>query len=216
MPMAAMHSPLMFQHVQAAPSSAASPNAAVIDVPTSTAALPEQPLTPEEQKAADTRLVFDRLLVDAAVRLTELENYRRGRSKTPVSLSAFRSLEIRLNQIADADPSNTQAREMARNMQMAQFQLLQPSVEVAAAADRQLYASAMSEKMQADGVKVTTSGRDSRVVRFTSPHMTRDMSRQLAAREKIPDQVRRLEFRSVIFSNGRRSWRYAVPRNRTR
>lgn len=176
----------------------------------------EIPQTAAEKKAAEDRLVFNRALVDAAVLLTDLENYRRGRSKKPVSLSAFRSLEIRLSAIAEADPSNTQARDMAKAMQMAQFQLLQPSVAVAAAADRELYASAMSEKMRDDGVTVSVSGPQERIVRFTSPHMTREMGQGLLQSAKIADQARRLEFSVVVFTNGRRSWRYDPGRNRYR
>lgn len=177
---------------------------------------PPPPLTPEQQKAADERLAFDRLLVDASVLMTNLENYRRGRSKTPVSLSAFRSLEIRLNAVAEADPANTQAREMANAMKMAQFEILAPSVEAAASASRQLYVQAMSEKMAADGIEVAIEGRSDRVVRFASPHMTRDMGLQLSQSAKIFDQARRLEFSRVVFSNGRRSWTYDLARGRYR
>lgn len=180
------------------------------------AAEPERPLTPEEQKAVDARLHFDRVLVDAAVLLTDFENYKRGKTRTPVSMSAFRNLEIQLNAIADADPSNDQARDMAKAMQMAQFEILQPSVAVADVASRQLFADAMSSKLQDQGVKVSIGGSGARVVRFVSRQMTREMGAQLGESAKIFESARRLQFDKVIFTNGRRSWTYSVARGRYR
>ena len=177
---------------------------------------PERPLTPEEQKAADVRLKFDRALVDAAVLLTDFENYKRGKSKTPISMSAFRNLEIELNAIADADPANDQARDMADKMQIAQFEILQPSVAAAGVASRQLYADRMSSKMSDQGIRVTVSGRGARVVRFVSRQMTREAGGQLLDSAKIAEQARRLQFDRVMFSNGRRSWTYRVESGRYR
>lgn len=178
--------------------------------------VPERPLTPEEMKAAETRLAFDRLLVDAAVLRTNLENYRRGKSKTPVSLSAFRSLEIRLKEIADADPANTQALDMSNAMKMAQFEILQPSVEIAAGASRQLYAHAMADQLKDDGVSVVVSGPGSRIVRFSSPNMVREMALKLSESARIIEQAKMLEFSRVVFTNGRRYWSYDVARGRFR
>lgn len=177
---------------------------------------PERPLTPEEQKAVEARLQFNRVLVDAAVLLTDFENYKRGKTRTPISMSAFRNLEIQLNAIADADPANDQARDMAKAMQMSQFEILQPSVAVADVASRQLYADAMSTKLQDQGVKVSVGGAGARVVRFVSPQMTREMGAQLAESAKIFDSARNLQFDRVIFTNGRRSWTYSVSRGRYR
>lgn len=187
--------------------------------PETTAAIPvqaEPKLTPEEEKAAATRLVFDRALVDAAVLNNEYESYRRGRSKKPVSLSAFRSLELRLAMIADADPANTQARDMANMMKMRQYEILQPSVEIAASANRMLYAHAMAERMRDDGTQVMVYGAGNNAVRFVSPHMTRQMAMQLSESAKIPEKARALQFQRVVFGNGRRSWTYDVTRNRLR
>lgn len=177
---------------------------------------PERPLTPDEIKAAEARLVFNRLLVDAAVLRTNLDNYRRGKSKTPVSLSAFRSLEIRLKEIADADPANTQARDMSNAMKMAQFEILQPSVEIAAGANRELYAFAMADQLKDEGVRVEVSGRGNRVVRFSSPQMVREMAIKLAESGRIFEQARSLEFSRVVFTNGRRYFTYDVARGRFR
>ena len=173
-------------------------------------------MTAEEKKAAATRLAFDRLLVDAAVLRTNLENYRRGKSKTPVSLSAFRSLEIRLKQFADADPSNTQARDMSNAMKMAQFEILQPSVEIAAGASRQLYALAMADQLKDEGVSVVVSGPGSRVIRFSSPQMVREMAVKLSESARIIEQATMLEFSRIVFTNGRRYWTYDVARRRFR
>lgn len=177
---------------------------------------PEHRLTLEEKKAAEVRLEFNRLLVDAAVLRTNLENYRRGRSKTPVSLSAFRSLEIRLKEIADADPANTQARDMSNAMKMAQFEILQPSVEIAAAANRQLYAQAMADQLKADGVTVSVSGPGNRVVRLSSPNMGREMALKLSESASIFEQAKILEFGRVVFTDGRRYLNYDVARGRFR
>jgi hypothetical protein len=187
-------------------------------VPETTATIPaEEPkLTPDEEKAAAARLVFDRALVDAAVLNNEYESFRRGRSKKPISLSAFRSLELRLTMIADADPANTQARDMANMMKMRQYEILQPSVEIAASANRLLYAHAMAERMRDDGTRVMVSGADNSAVRFMSPHMTRQMAMQLSASAKIPEKAKALQFQRVVFGNGRRSWTYDVRRNRLR
>lgn len=187
--------------------------------PETTATIPvqaEPKLTPEEEKAVGTRLVFDRALVDAAVLNSEYENYRRGKSKKPVSLSAFRSLELRLAMIADADPANTQARDMANMMKMRQYEILQPSVEIAASANRMLYAHAMAERMRDDGTQVMVYGAGNNAVRFISPHMTRQMAMQLSESAKIPEKARALQFQRVVFGNGRRSWTYDVTRNRLR
>jgi hypothetical protein len=177
---------------------------------------PERPLTPEEQKAAEERLKFDRLLVDAAVLLTDFENYKRGKSGTPLSLSAFRSLETQLKAIADADPSNTQALDMSNAMKMAQLEILQPSLEAAAGANRQLYGNAMMEQMAASGMKVRVSGREYRMISFMSPQMTKEMAIDLLQSAKISERARALEFGRVTFTNGRRHWTYDVPRGRFR
>ena len=177
---------------------------------------PERPLTPEEQKAVDARQHFDRVLVDAAVLLTDFENYKRGKTRTPISMSAFRNLEIELNAIADADPSNDQARDMAKQMQMAQFEILQPSVAVAAVASRQLYADRMSQSLQSQEVRAVVSGRGARVVRFMSRQMTRELGQNLLDSAKIADQARGLQFERVVFTNGRRSWTYNVESGRYR
>lgn len=177
---------------------------------------PERPLTPEEQKAVDARRHFDRVLVDAAVLLTDFENYKRGKTRTPISMSAFRNLEIELNAIADADPSNDQARDMAKQMQMAQFEILQPSVAVAAVASRQLYADKMSQNLQSQDVRAVVSGRGARVVRFMSRQMTRELGQNLLDSAKIADQARGLQFERVVFTNGRRSWTYNVETGRYR
>lgn len=211
-------------HVQAAESkiraqeaTATIPSQADMSEPvTSSPSAPAANQNPDDEKAAAARLAFDRALVDAAVLNTEYENFKRGRSKKPVSLSAFRSLELRLSTIADADPANTQARDMANMMKMRQYEILQPSVEIAASANRLLYAHAMAERMHDDGMKVVVSGRGNRSVRFTSPHMTRKMAMQLAESAKIPEKAKALQFRRVIFGNGRRSWTYDVARGRLR
>ena len=174
------------------------------------------PSNPEDEKAIEARLVFDRALVDAAVLNTEYENSRRGRSKKPISLSAFRSLELRLNTIADADPANTQARDMANLMKMRQYEILQPSVEIAASANRLLYAHAMADRMRDDGTRVVVSGAGNSAVRFISPHMTRKMAMQLSESAKIPEKAKALQFRRVSFGNGRRSWTYDLKRGRLR
>lgn len=191
----------------------------VAAVPETTAAIPAQAevkLTPEEEKAAATRLAFDRALVDASVLNNEYENYKRGKNKKPVSLSAFRSLELRLSMIADADPANTQARDMANMMKMRQYEILQPSVEIAASANRMLYAHAMAERMRDDGTQVMVYGAGNNAVRFVSPHMTRQMAMQLSESAKIPEKAQALQFQRVVFGNGRRSWIYDVTRNRLR
>lgn len=177
---------------------------------------PERPLTPEEQKAADARLQFDRVLVDAAVLLNEFDDYKRGKSKTPVSMSAFRNLEIQLNAIADRDPSNDQARDWAKKMQQAQFEILQPSVAVADVASRQLYADNMSVKLREQGVGVSVMGPGARIVAFVSPQMTKAMGAKLAESAKIYDQARRLQFEKVVFSNSRRGWMYDLRTGRYR
>ena len=187
--------------------------------PETTAAIPAQTepkLTAEEEKAAATRLAFDRALVDAAVLNNEYESYRRGRSRKPVSLSAFRSLELRLSMIADADSANTQARDMANMMKMRQYEILQPSVEIAASANRLLYAHAMAERMRDDGTQVVVYGAGNNAVRFVSPHMTRQMAMQLSESARIPEKAKALQFQRVVFGNGRRSWTYDVSRNRLR
>lgn len=209
------------QRIQAAePSPAPQTTPAVPPVstePTATPATePERPLTPEEQKAVDARQHFDRVLVDAAVLLTDFQNYKRGKTRTPISMSAFRNLEIELNAIADADPSNDQARDMAKQMQMAQFEILQPSVAVAAVASRQLYADKMSQSLKDQEVRAAVSGRGARVVRFMSRQMTRDMGQKLLDSAKIADQARELQFERVVFTNGRRSWTYNVESGRYR
>lgn len=183
---------------------------------TTSATEPERPLTPEEQKAVDARQRFDRVLVDAAVLLTDFENYKRGKTRTPISMSAFRNLEIELNAIADADPSNDQARDMAKQMQMVQFEILQPSVAVAAVASRQLYADKMSQSLSNQDVHAAVSGRGARVVRFMSRQMTREMGQRLLDSAKIADQARELQFARVVFTNGRRSWTYNVETGRYR
>jgi hypothetical protein len=174
------------------------------------------PLTPAEQKAADNKAALDALLAEASALKTNYESSRRSRNKTPVSLSAFRSMELRLQMAAAADPANTQAIDMANAMRMAQYEILQPSVQIAAIANRELYAHEMGKQMRDDGMRVTASGRGNSTVRFASPQMTRLMAMQLVETAKIPEQARALQFRRVVFSGGRRSWTYDVARGRLR
>ncbi len=174
------------------------------------------PLTPAEQKAADNKAALDALLAEATALKTNYESFRRGRSRTPVSLSAFRSMELRLQMAAAADPANTQALDMASAMRMIQYGILQPSVQIAAVANRELYAHEMGQQMQNDGMKVEATGRGNSTVRFISPQMTRQMAMQLVETAKIPEQARALQFRRVVFSSGRRSWTYNVARGRLR
>lgn len=185
-----------------------------------TASIPDQQTQTsalsDEEKAAETRLAFDRLLVDAAVLKTDYENFKRKRTRTPVSLSAFRSLELRLRAVAEADPSNTQAGEWADAMRMAQFEILGPSVRIAARANRELYAQEMARRMHDQGLKVSVAGAENSSVIFRSPHMTRQMAMRLAESAKIPERTRALQFRRVVFANGRRSWTYDVARGRLR
>jgi hypothetical protein len=178
---------------------------------------PDAPaLSPAEQKAAESKAAFDRLLAEATALKASYEDYKRGRNKTPVSLSAFRSLELRLMMAAAADPTNTQARELAGAMRMAQFEILRPSLQIAAIANRQLYAHEMAERMRDDGMKVEVSGSNNSSVRFVSPQMSKQMAVQLADTAKIPEQAKALQFSRVVFSNGRRSWTYNVRRERFR
>jgi hypothetical protein len=174
------------------------------------------PLSPAEQKAADNKAALDKLLAEAAGLKASYEDYKRGRSKTQVSLSAFRSLELRLQMAAAANPANGQANDMANMMRMMQYSILQPSVQIAAVANRQLYVHEMSERMRDDGMRVEASGRENNTVRFMSPHMSRQMAMQLIETAKIPDQAKALQFSRVVFSSGRRSWTYDVARGRLR
>lgn len=174
------------------------------------------PLSPAEQKAADNKAALDALLAEATALKANYENFRRGRSKTPVSLSAFRSMELRLQMAAAADPANTQALDMANAMRMMQYGILQPSVQIAAVANRELYAHQMGQQMRDGGMKVEATGRGNSTVRFVSPQMTRQMAMQLVETAKIPEQARALQFRRVVFSSGRRAWTYDVARGRLR
>lgn len=174
------------------------------------------PLTPAEQKAADNKAALDALLSEASALKASFENNRRSRNKTPMSLSVFRSMELRLQMAAAADPTNTQVSDMANAMQMVRYQILQPSVQIAAIANRELYVYEMGKQMRDDGMKVVASGRDNNTVRFSSPHMTRQMAMQLVETAKIPEQARALQFKRVVFSSGRRSWTYDVARGRLR
>lgn len=174
------------------------------------------PLSPAEQKAADNKAALDALLADATALKTSYENSRRSRNKAPVSLSTFRSMELRLQMAAAADPANSSALDMANAMRMIQYDILQPSVQIAAIANRELYAHEMGQRMRDDGMKVVASGRGNSTVRFVSPQMTRQMAMQLVETAKIPEQARALQFRRVVFSSGRRSWTYDVARGRLR
>jgi len=169
-----------------------------------------------EEKAVEARLAFDRLLVDAAILKNNYESAKRKRSKAPISLSAFRSLELRLRAVAEADPSNAQAKEWADAMRMAQLELLGPSVRIAASANRELYAQDMATRMRDQGMKVSVAGAENSSVVFLSPHMTRQAAMKLAESAKIPEQAKALQFRRVVFANGRRSWTYDVERGRLR
>jgi len=174
------------------------------------------PLSPSEQKAADNKAVLDALLAEATALKASYENSRRGRNKTPLSLSTYRSMELRLQMAAAADPANAPALDMANAMRMIQYAILQPSLQIAAVANRELYAHEMGQRMRDDGMQVSASGRGNSTVRFVSPQMTRQMAMQLVETAKIPEQAKALQFRRVVFSSGRRSWSYDVARGRLR
>jgi len=169
-----------------------------------------------DEKAAEARLALDKLVADAAALKNDYDTAKRKRSKTSFSFSAFRSLELRLRAAAEADPSNTQATEWADAMRMAQLEILGPSVRIAASANRALYAQEMAGRMRDQGMKVAVAGAENSSVVFVSPHMTRRTAMKLAESAKIPEQARALQFRRVVFANGRRSWTYDVERGRLR
>ncbi|TKT74041.1 hypothetical protein YH63_016780 [Afipia massiliensis] len=200
----------------AIPSKSEPINAAPVQPAEATPAPAPVPLSPAEQKAADNKAALDALLAEATALKTSYENSRRSRNKTPVSLSTFRSMELRLQMAAAADPANAPALDMANAMRMIQYAILQPSVQIAAVANRELYAHEMGQRMRDDGMKVVASGRGNSTVRFVSPQMTRQMAMQLVETAKIPEQARALQFRRVVFSSGRRSWTYDVARGRLR
>lgn len=191
--------------------------APVIQPAESPAATPAPvPLTPAEQKAADNKAALDALLAEATALRTSHESSRRSRTKTHVSLSAFRSMELRLQMAAAADPANAAAADMANLMRLSQYEILQPAVQIAAIANRELYVQEMGKQMQDNGMTVTASGRGNNTVRFMSPRMTRQMAMQLVETAKIPEQARSLQFSRVVFSSGRRSWTYNVARGTLR
>lgn len=204
------------QATGAIPSKSELINAAPVQPAEATPTPVPAPLSPAEQKAADTKAALDALLAEATALKTSYENSRRSRNKTPVSLSTFRSMELRLQMAAAADPANAPALDMANAMRMIQYGILQPSVQIAAVANRGLYAHEMGQRMRDDGMKVEASGRGNSTVRFVSPQMTRQMAMQLVETAKIPEQARALQFRRVVFSSGRRSWTYDVARGRLR
>lgn len=204
------------QATGAIPSKSEPINAAPVQPAEATSAPAPVPLSPAEQKAADNKAALDALLAEATALKTSYENLRRSRNKTPVSLSTFRSMELRLQMAAAADPANAPALDMANAMRMIQYAILQPSVQIAAVANRELYAHEMGQRMRDDGMKVVASGRGNSTVRFVSPQMTRQMAMQLVETAKIPEQARALQFRRVVFSSGRRSWTYDVARGRLR
>ena len=125
-------------------------------------------------------------------------------------------MELRLQMTAAADPANAPALDMANAMRMIQYAILQPSLQIAAVANRELYAHEMGQRMRDDGMQVSASGRGNSTVRFVSPQMTRQMAMQLVETAKIPEQAKALQFRRVVFSSGRRSWSYDVARGRLR
>lgn len=204
------------QATGAIPSKSEPINAVPVQPAEATSAPAPVPLSPAEQKAADNKAALDALLAEATALKTSYENLRRSRNKTPVSLSTFRSMELRLQMAAAADPANAPALDMANAMRMIQYAILQPSVQIAAVANRELYAHEMGQRMRDDGMKVVASGRGNSTVRFVSPQMTRQMAMQLVETAKIPEQARALQFRRVVFSSGRRSWTYDVARGRLR
>ncbi|MBB5051458.1 hypothetical protein HNQ36_001412 [Afipia massiliensis] len=204
------------QATGAIPSKSEPINAAPVQPAEATSAPAPVPLSQAEQKAADNKAALDALLAEATALKTSYENLRRSRNKTPVSLSTFRSMELRLQMAAAADPANAPALDMANAMRMIQYAILQPSVQIAAVANRELYAHEMGQRMRDDGMKVVASGRGNSTVRFVSPQMTRQMAMQLVETAKIPEQARALQFRRVVFSSGRRSWTYDVARGRLR
>jgi hypothetical protein len=203
-------------------SEAPSPSEARVEsaAPQTTASIPDQQaqtsVPSTEEQAAEAQLAFDRLLAEAVILKANYEDFKRRKSKMPVSLSAFRSLELKLRAIANADPSNSEALEWADAMRMAQLEILGPSVRIAASANRALYAQEMAARMREQGMKVTVAGAENNLVVFRSPHMTRQMAMNLAETAKIPEQARALQFRRVVFAGGRRSWSYDVARGRLR
>ena len=70
--------------------------------------------------------------------------------------------------------------------------------------------------MRDQGMKVSVAGAENSSVVFLSPHMTRQAAMKLAESAKIPEQAKALQFRRVVFANGRRSWTYDVERGRLR
>ncbi len=164
-------------------------------------------VTPERQ-------AFDRVLVDAAILRNQYDQSKQSRSKIKPSLSAFRSLEIRLKTFVDADPSNTQAHDMMNAMQQAQGEILGPSIAVAAAASRQLYSDELGQRIASLGYEVSTRGRAITTLLIVGPDkMTSAVALDLDRNEKIFDRAKMLQFEEVIF-RGKRGGSFNVGQDR--
>ena len=178
------------------------------------AAAPTPPADQGDPNVTPQRQAFDRVLVDAAVLRNQYEESKRSGGKLKVSLSAFRSLEIRLKEFVDADPSNTQARDMMNAMQQAQGEILGPSIAVAAAASRQLYSDELGQRLAARGYAVSTRGRAMTTLLIVgSDKMTSAVALDLDRNEKIFDRAKMLQFENVLF-RGKRGGKFDVGQDR--
>ena len=167
-----------------------------------------------EIKIDADRSTLDRLLGEAAGLQATYRNFRVGKSRERPSLSAFRSMELRLDALHSSDP---QARDMVNSMRMIQGEMLGRSIAIANIADRKLYADEMAQRMKEGGTTVSIGGRNNSMLRVSSAAMSRQRAFELGQSANIFERAKILQFRSVVFTDGRRKlFTYNVENDRLR
>ena len=154
----------------------------------------------------------DKTIADAAALRARYRDYRTGKSKQAVPLYEFRTMEQRLNRLTDADPNIIA--ENVGAMRMIQGEILGPAVQRSMIVKRKLFAYQAGSN---PGMNVSVEGPGNTTVRFVSPGLTRQVVMKLDEDSKIFAQLRMLDFRSAVFSDGRRNrYTYNVAQGRLR
>jgi hypothetical protein len=171
----------------------------------------------DDTPSANPPSATDQLIADATALRNRYRDYRSGKSHDAVPLYEFRTMEQRLDKVAAADPGNAAITDLSNSMQMIQAEILGPAIQRSMIVKRKMFAEQAQSDLGQSGVQVSVAGPANTTARFQAPSLTRQSVMKMGADDKLFDQLRMLDFKSAVFTDGHRNhYTYNVAQQRLR